>query len=546
MATPLVSFSGHKISFKFLALTSVTIAVIFGLLFFWFSEQQENHIMEQVKKQAIILHKQLVITRQWVSDHGSMLVPKAPDVTPNPFLSEPEVVSRTGEVFTKVSPSLLTRLLSDRAMQSGLYSFKLTNTERLNPANVPDNFEIKALQGFREGSKEGVFRIEARDGRRVLRYVAPLYVNDGCMQCHMVQRYKTGDVGGCLSVFIPMDQAQSAITRGKVTLLGGGAAFAGCLLGLIFLATRSLVFKRIGDIRSDLKRMSFHREGKPSGTPGDELKEIQDFCYMLDEKLRNQHAELERKICEATRDLSETNARLKAANLQLENLNEAKIEFFSNISHELRTPLTSIKGAADFLARKSAGDPAYLEIIRRNADHLIKIVLDFLDYSRIESGQLELDRKETSLNAVADEAILSHRTMADRKRVALTLESEEDLVAELDRQRVYQVLMNLLSNAVRFSPEQGTVTVTLAPVDGGFVQVSVRDQGPGIDREYHGAVFRKFFQVRGAQGPGMHPGSSGIGLAVCKGIVEAHGGRIWVESEPGKGSRFLFTLPIAG
>ncbi len=543
----LLSFSGRRISSKFLVLTSVSIAVIFGLLFFWFSHQQENHIMEQVKKQAIILHKQIVLTRQWVADQNAVLVPKSEGVPTNPFLKKPEIVSKDGEVFTKISPSLLTRLLSDRALKSGLYSFKLTNTERLNPVNAPDDFETEALRLFQASDKDGIFRTETRNGKKVLRYVAPLYVTDGCMQCHMVHGYKPGDVGGCLSVFIPMEEAQSAINSNKATLLGGGLAFAGSLVALLFVATRSLVFKRIRDIKTAINSISLTQSSKTTQNQGDELKEIQDLCYLLDEEMKNQHEELGRKIADATRDLSETNRRLETANSELENLNRAKTEFFSDISHELRTPLTSIKGAVDILARKSScGEPVYLDIIRRNTDHLIKTVVDFLDYSKIESGQIELVLDDASLKAVAEDAILSQKAVADKKSVTLKLEAAQDVRLTVDTQRIYQVLINLLSNAVKFSPERGTVTVRIGNSDHSSVRVSVEDQGPGIPEQYHSAVFEKFYQVKELRNASLNQGSSGIGLAICKGLVEAHHGTIWVESEGGKGSRFTFSLPIQG
>jgi len=119
---------------------------------------------------------------------------------------------------------------------------------------------------------------------------------------------------------------------------------------------------------------------------------------------------------------------------------------------------------------------------------------------------------------------------------------DEDLVIRVDQQRIYQVLINLLSNAIKFSPDHGTVTVKLESLDH-KVQVSVQDQGPGIDPQYHAAVFKKFYQAPEHNRDKILRGSSGIGLAICKGLVKAHGGDIWVESEPDKGSRFIFTLP---
>lgn len=541
----LTSLSDRTISSKFLLSTSITIAVIFILVFFWFSRQQEKHIMDQVKKQAIILHKQIVLTRQWVADNQAVLIPKTGKVRSSPFLKEPDIESTKGQIFTKISPSILTSHLSERARNGGLYAFRLANTTWLNPQNAPDSLEEEALKGFRSSRSEGIFRIEQRDGKQVLRYIAPLFVTKNCMECHMVQGFKSGEVGGCLSVIIPMDEAQAAMNRNKAMLVGIGLVLAVSLVGLLFVTTRSLVFTRIRDIRASISRMSLAGETDTVlAEQGDELKEIADFCYVLDEKLKHQHEELERSIAAATRDLSQTNKNLAAANRELASLNKAKSDFFSDISHEMRTPLTSIKGAADILDRKaSCSDPVYIDIIKRNTDHLIKTVVDFLDYSKIESGQLELEPEEVSLKKVAEDALLSQQADAQKRSIELTLESPDDLVLDIDEQRIYQVLTNLLSNAIRFSPDRGKVTVRLAPAENGIVKVSVADQGPGIDEKYHSAIFEKFYQVPQKDGRRIHKGSSGIGLAICKGLVETHGGRIWVESDLGRGCQFVFTLP---
>jgi signal transduction histidine kinase len=197
--------------------------------------------------------------------------------------------------------------------------------------------------------------------------------------------------------------------------------------------------------------------------------------------MKNQHEELERKIAEATHDLSETNRSLESLNLELERLNQAKSDFFSDISHELRTPLTNIKGAADILDRKaSCEDPVYLDIIKRNTDHLIKVAVDFLDYSKIESGKLDLDLKKLP-QAVAEDAILSQQAVAQKRSVELVLKAPEDLRMIFDKQRIYQIFTNLISNAVRFSPPGGTVFVTINASDGKPVEVSVEDSGPGIE-----------------------------------------------------------------
>lgn len=550
MLSRIHSFFGLRISFKFLVWIAAVTAVIFVLAFLWSSHQQKQHIMEQVKKQAVILYKQIVLTRRWVADHHSVLVPKSKEAQPSPFLDEPEVRSMDGTVYVKISPSLITKMLSERASQSGMYAFKLTSDDRLNPENVPDSFEKEAIAHFRAtgvtDSAEGIFRIEEREGKTLLRYAAPVMVNKSCLKCHMAQGRKPGDVGGCLSVLVPMDEARKAISRNRAILLGGGIGLCGSLVLVLFVAARAMVFKRISEIRAVMESLPVVSRAEKSDAKGDELTEISDYLSLLDEKLRQQHQELENKIADATKDLSETNKRLESANEELVRLNRAKSDFFADISHELRTPLTSIKGAADLLERKfSCDDPTYLQIIKRNTDHLIRTVVDFLDYSKIESGQLELHMAYGKLGPVVEQAVLSQNAQTKDKLVHISFIGNDDIIAKFDKQRIYQVLMNLLSNAVRHSPPDGTVEVSVSGSNG-EVQVCVADNGSGIDPRYHTAIFEKFYQVIDEQAGAMHKGSAGIGLAICRGLIEAHNGRIWVESKPGHGSRFYFALPKQG
>jgi signal transduction histidine kinase len=532
----------QKLSYKFLGITFLATGVSFVVLFIWLSRQQEEHIMEQVRKQAIILYKQILVTRQWVAEHNSVLVAKTDGIGSSRFLDVPEARGIDGTVYTKVSPSMLTKILSDKAAQGGMYYFKLTNTERLNPDNVPDELEKEALNLFRTSFHEGFFRTEKHGNAHVMRYIAPVYVSENCIQCHQRQYYKPGEVGGCLSVYVPMDEAKSAIFHSKMILVGGVSGIALSLVGLVFIGARWVVFKRINDIRSAISGMGSGKTTPSAGGRGDELKDIGDFCYYLNEQLKERHEDLERKIAEATRDLSETNKNLENANKDLESLNRAKSEFFSDISHELRTPLTNIKGAADILVRKaSCEDPEYLDIIKRNADHLTKIVLDFLDYSKMEAGRLELDREIAPLRIVADEAILAHKAEAVKKGVNITLHCSEDISCFFDMRRIFQVFTNLLSNSIKFSPENETIKVKVNNKDGDWVTITVADNGPGIESGYHEAIFNKFCQLGDRKD--LHEGSAGIGLAICKGIVEAHGGKIWVAGKSAKGSAFSFTLP---
>ncbi|MDQ1285173.1 MAG: two-component system, NarL family, sensor histidine kinase BarA [Thermodesulfobacteriota bacterium] len=498
--------------------------------------------MEQVRKQATILYNQIAVTRQWVAEHEALLRKKRDGASSNPFLHNADVKLPDGTVFTKLTPSIVTTELSDRASRNGLYYFKLTNVNCLNPNNAPDKLERDSIETFQRSDEKEIFRVEYSGSKPILRYIAPVYVTEDCLSCHSGQGYNPGEIGGCLSIFIPMDEARKAVQKSGAVLFAGTLGFGAILIGLLFVSTRSLLFSRIKEIRSSIDRIHLDKDGLSLTKKGDELKEISDFCYLIDERLKEEHGQLEKRIREATKDFYQTKENLEKANRELENLNIAKSDFFSDISHEFRTPLTNIKGAVDILERISSNDPKYLNIIKRNSDHLIRLVIDLLDYSRIEAGHLELKLENTSLRQLVEDSVIAVEAEAQKKLVKFSVKVDE-LILNVDRDRIYQVLTNLFSNAIRYSPVDGSILVQAGSLDESLAVISVHDEGPGIEEKYREAIFRKFYQAPIPKESGVRRGSSGIGLAICRALIEAHHGRIWVESRIGSGSKFFFTVP---
>ena len=230
----------------------------------------------------------------------------------------------------------------------------------------------------------------------------------------------------------------------------------------------------------------------------------------------------------------------------LEELDRLRAEFLGMVSHELRAPLTSIKGSAATVLGSTADlDPAvvrqFFRIIEDQADHMHDLVADLLDVARIETGTLPVTPEPAEVAVLVDRARSTFTSAGGRNNLAIDIEPDLPLVMA-DRRRIVQVVGNLLSNAAKHSSESSVITVTVVREDV-HVAVSVADEGRGIPSERLPYLFRKFTRSDGDDlGSGV--AGSGLGLAICKGIVEAHGGRIWAESEgPGMGARFTFTIP---
>ena len=232
---------------------------------------------------------------------------------------------------------------------------------------------------------------------------------------------------------------------------------------------------------------------------------------------------------------------------RLKELDKMKSDFVSNVSHELRTPLTSIKGSVENMLDGLTGalnekQIRYLVRIKSNTDRLSRLINDLLDLSRIESGRVEVRPTRLPLTALAEEVAEHLKPLATEKLIRIEVPSPDpSATAWADRDKVTQVLVNLIGNAVKFTPQEGKVTVVLERNDNDYVQISVADTGPGILPEEANKIFSKFYQV--ANIAKQKPRGSGLGLAISKALVEMHGGKIWVESEVGRGSTFYFTLP---
>jgi len=254
---------------------------------------------------------------------------------------------------------------------------------------------------------------------------------------------------------------------------------------------------------------------------------------MMAERVQELIEGLERRVAERTR--------------ALEVASKHKSEFLANMSHELRTPLNAIVGFSQVLKQKLFGEvnekqDEYLDDMLTSADHLLSLINEILDLSKVEAGQVEREVAPFSLREALERGIVMVREKAVQHAIELKLDLDPSVgVVEGDERRIRQVVFNLLSNAVKFTPDGGRVDLSAAREDGEIV-IAVSDDGPGIAPEDQERIFEEFQQAYA--GDGQRPEGTGLGLALSRRLVELHGGRIWVESAPGEGSTFTFTIPL--
>jgi len=252
-----------------------------------------------------------------------------------------------------------------------------------------------------------------------------------------------------------------------------------------------------------------------------------------------------RSLFESTK---KKNKELEVLNRKLKNMYESQKDFTSMVSHELRTPLASIRSTVDLVLTGTAGEinddqKRFLVKAKNNVDRLNRLITDILDLTKLEAGKTELRISFQDICPVVNDAIDIQKAVAEKKGLYLKSEIPEffqDVPFDIDK--IYQVLTNLLSNAIKFTDTGGITVSSVFNEDQNNFVVSIKDTGCGIDKNNLDKLFNKFQQFGDSR---YHDGGTGLGLSICKEIVERHSGKIWVDSEIGKGSNFCFLLPIS-
>ena len=328
-----------------------------------------------------------------------------------------------------------------------------------------------------------------------------------------------------------------------------------------------------GDLSRRVKIRSYDEIGQLASSFNQMIQDLEktrgkliEAQKTLEKKVKERTSELDEKVVElreseiatlniledlqkTLEDLGQSKNKIEQQNIQLKKLNKIKSDCLNITSHELRTPMSSIKGYIQMMLKGTLGtineeQKKALDIILRNSNRLNRLIQDILDISRLESGTMKFITRKTDVTKMIKEIAETMQASADLKGIKINAETGID-VPELtiDIDRITQVVVNLLNNAIKFSPDGSTINIKTRK-EKEDVLFEVQDYGRGIPEEHHKKIFQTFYQVDSDADTKF--GGAGLGLAICYGIIIAHGGRIWVEStgKPGEGSTFRFTLPV--
>jgi signal transduction histidine kinase len=455
------------------------------------------HEMEILRRQAEssawerarMLFDIIETTRLWNARHGGVYVPTTEATPPNPYLDVPDRdFEALGRKFTMVNPAYMTRQVAELVEKRQGVTFNITSLKPIRPDNRADPWETRALERFEAGETEVLEKVDGH-APPSYRYMAALQVREPCLKCHRKQGYEVGDIRGGISVTIPAAAILAAMAPQKrQTLLVYLSIFLVGSLGTIFFLTR---------LRAN---------------------------WLALEAVRARQEEV----------IAARTAELQRSNQELEH-------FAYVASHDLREPLRMISSYAGLL-QKRLGDrlegdnKEFMGYLTDGATRLQAMITDLLDYSRVDRTQMSFSAVEMSevlVEALSNLQIAIEECDAEVTHDAMPRVKGHPLL-------LVRLLQNLIGNAIKYrAPERRPLVHVSAERKDGFWTFCVRDNGIGIPADSHDRVFQIFQRLHPRS---AYPGT-GIGLAVCRRIVEHHGGKIWLESKEDEGSTFYFTLP---
>lgn len=450
------------------------------------------------------------------------------------------------------------------------YMIKPTNIECRNVLNMPDEFEIGGINWFKENRNEKEYWTSTNlDGKKVFRYMAPLWVEESCLECHGFpigeidmagypkEGWQLGEFAGAFSLTMPMDIYYEDIKQN----LFSNAFFSLVLILLsvisIYFLMRKMVTNSLGKLEVAVAQIG---EGDWDVKLGDikaegEIKRLVCHFENMTEQLADLYSNLESKVEERTIELEKANlvlkkhqADLERMNLRLQETNAYKSEFLAIMSHELRTPLTSIMAFAELIlydpSLENEEEEHYLKEILLNSQNLLRLINNILDLAKIEASKDQLVLEVVDMADIISSVESVMLPLAKNKGLDFQVMIISDFPLTMaDPEKIRRVVENLAGNAIKFTQEGGWIKIYMDwDKEADEILIKVSDNGIGIKEEQHRYIFEKFTQADSSAS--RKYGGSGLGLSLAKELIELHEGWIKVESSFGGGSTFIVGLPI--
>jgi signal transduction histidine kinase len=503
---------------KFIVAIGAIISVSYMVLLYRTSRVDNELIILQAQQQARMLYNQILITRQWVSEHNGLFVIRQESSNRNPYLDMPSIWDQDGIEYVMRNPAMVTRELSEYSKNKGLGSFRVTSLQPVNPANIPDDYEKLCMINFDHGSVESI-DIKNTPKGRVVRYMAPLEVKDSCLGCHARHGYSQGDIRGALSITIPIAWADEKIRVNNRSLF-----FIGLLSFVLVSITLLIMFNTL--VVDRLNKLSNAMNSFPEKAPDQLL-----LPYGNDEigNLGEQFSELCKRLVGYQTELDKT------IHQTLFNEKMASMGILSaGIAHEVNNPLGGMLNCVKSM-RENPEDQEmrerYLPLLDKGLKQIEHTMKQLLNFGRQEPLQLRKMNVATLLSECLE--LLSYKL----KGVQIIQDNSIEDECYVDTEGLKQVFVNLGLNAIQAMPDGGTLSIKSEMI-GQQLHFTFKDTGTGIANDIISHIFDPFFTTKDV-GVG-----TGLGLSVTYSLIGKMKGTVDVTSELGVGTIFMVTIPV--
>ena len=542
-----------KISRKFIIIILVVFVMLLSFNIAYSVEKQYEGIVDNLRDKASILSKQMDAAWYFVDVNQELINTTESGEYEFKGLHCAIVGKSIGAIFSKKNELVRTHY---------------TNLKTRNLVDAPDAFEEEALQAFREDpEREEYYSVEEMDGKQVFRYLSKLTVTESCLECHgepavatdktgyPKEGWQVGEMGGAISMVLSMDQDLASYWEDVKSDILFAVFFTVLVCAIVMLAVQRFVTRPLKKLEDGVQQMS---EGElaahvDENSLQDEFLEVGKKFNEMSRELQNLYGSLEDQVIFRTEELREANEQLakeqellRQANELLQKDNEMKTDFLSIMSHELRTPLTAILTFTTLLKKAVTDeeDAHRLDEIEMNGERLLDMINNTLELARIEAGHSQMNRELIDIFDIISHVEASISPLAQKKQIAFEIEVGREVpLFSGDWEKLCRIIENLCSNAVKFTGEGGWVRLSVDMDESKqAVIIRVADNGIGIAPEKQPLIFERF--VQSDSSASRRYSGSGLGLSLVKQLVEMHGGRVTMQSEPGKGSEFVVTLPI--
>ena len=544
-----------RLKTKFAGLVIVLIIVSLAVNVAWSSATQRSQMEDELREKGQVLAQQMSAVWDFMSANQERLAAAA-------YTEE--------GVYQGLHCAIVGRSIGQLFTMESDYITRFVNFNPRNAADVPDGFEAAALTAFNEDrSLKEYYAVQTVDGEEVFRYLAPMKIEENCLECHGSPKgeidqtgfpkegWSIGDIGGAISITIPMDLYREGEVENVVNDLLFFASMLVVFVLVMYIALSHLVTKplskiqagveqvRTGDLDIELAPTESSREmGAIVKKFNDMTQELSNIYENLEEQVEDRTAQLAR----ANEVLERQRAQLEEANERLKSDNQYKSDFLAMMSHELRTPLTSILAFAELLNKDSAPASEKEAETRReieaNSRALLFMINDILEMSRLDAGRIELALETVDLGDVAGLVQSVTQPIATHNDIDLVCEVAPDVpLVTADFEKLRHVTENLVGNAIKFTPTGGRVRLAVSyDAPARQVVIEVSDTGIGIAEKDQQRIFERFVQADSSESRRF--GGTGLGLSLAKEYTEMHHGTITVESELGRGSTFTVRIPV--